>query len=204
MVEGKMKRQSGSRTSTCTVEDWEENALDAIAAGGLRSLSIPELARTLGVTKGSFYWHFASLDELIAASLRRWEAGDDAIILQLEAIREPQARLRAAFTEAQQSPRAHALYSALSASGDARVTAVLRRISERRFRFLVAAYGELGFESDEAENRALLAYLAYIGLTHIRRTAFPRRLTASRMDGFVAHAVDTLIPAPSPPVSGRK
>lgn len=178
-----------------TIEDWEETALDAIAAGGLRSLSIPELARTLGVTKGSFYWHFASLDELIAASLRRWDESDAAMVVELETIRDPRARLRAAFTEERQWVRAHALYVSLSASDDKRVTAVIRRISDRRLRFLVAAYAALGFDSDEAQNRATLAYLAYIGLIHVRKAASPRRLTASRMEAFVAYAIDTLIPA---------
>jgi AcrR family transcriptional regulator len=181
-----------------SVNDWEEAALDAIAAGGLDSLSIPELARTLGVTKGSFYWHFASLDELTAASLRRWEESDAATVAELAAIRDPRARLRAAFTEAQEWLRAHALFVALSASGDKRVTAVLRRISDRRLRFLVAAYEELGFESEEAQNRAMLAYVAYVGLMHIRKTASARRLTASRMEAFAAHAIETLIPPPQP------
>ena len=178
-----------------TIEDWEETALDAIAAGGLQSLAIPELARTLGVTKGSFYWHFASLDDLIAAALRRWEESDRAMVVQLETIPDPRARLRAAFTEAQEWLRAHALFVALSASGDKRVMTVLRRISDRRVAFLVAAYVELGFKSDEAENRAMLAYLAYIGLIQIRKTASPRRLTPVRMEAFVAHAIETLIPA---------
>lgn len=188
--------KSSKKASARTVQDWEEAALDAVSAGGLRALSIPELARSLGVTKGSFYWHFASLDELVAAALRRWEALDGAMVDELEAIADPRERLRVAFTEALQAHRAHALYVALSGSDDARVTAVLRRLSERRLRFLTAAYTDCGFAAEEAEHRATLAYLAYIGLMHIRKAAPPRRLTASRMDAFVAHAVETLIPPP--------
>lgn len=182
------------KTERKSLADWEEAALDAIAARGLASLSIPDLARTLGVTKGSFYWHFTSLDELIAASLRRWEEDDRNAVRELERISDPRARLRAAFTEAQQSTRAHALYVALSASGDKRVLAVLRRISESRLAFLVAAYSELGFETAEAGNQAMLAYFAYIGLMHIRKTAVPRRLATARMEAFVEHAIRTLIP----------
>ena len=187
-------RYGEMKTKSKTAEDWEEAALAAIAAGGLRSLAIPDLARTLGVTKGSFYWHFASLDELIAGALRRWEALDGAIVTELDTIADPRARLRSGFTEARQGLRAHALYAALSGSDDARVIAVLRRISERRLRFLAAAYTELGLASEEAENQAMLAHLAYIGLIHIRKTAFPRRLTAARMEAFLAHAVDALVP----------
>lgn len=187
------KRKTSGRTVR-SAEDWEEAALDAIASGGLRALAIPELARTLGVTKGSFYWHFAALDELIARSLRRWEATDAAIVEELSSIRDPRERLRAAFTEAGEAIRAHALYVALSASDDARVTATLRRISERRLRFLMSAYEESGCAPPEAQDHAMLAYLAYIGLMHVRKPAFPRLLSAAAMKSFIAHAVETLIP----------
>lgn len=176
-------------------EDWEAAALDAIAAGGLRSLAVPELARTLGVTKGSFYWHFASLDALVEASLSRWEAMDAAAVQELASVRDPRARLRAAFTEARESVQAHALYVALSGSDDSRASGALRRISERRLGFLVAAYEELGYAEPEAQDRAMLAYLAYIGLMHVGKPDFPRLLTADAMERFIAHAVKTLIPA---------
>src|SRR4051794_41398282 len=39
-------------------ERWEAAALDAFEAGGLRAVAVEPLARALGVTKGSFYWHF--------------------------------------------------------------------------------------------------------------------------------------------------
>ena len=38
-----------------------------IAEHGLRALTITKLARSLGVTKGSFYWHFDSLEALLDA-----------------------------------------------------------------------------------------------------------------------------------------
>lgn len=189
-----MSTKKKTSRSARSAEDWEEAALDAIAANGLASLAIPELALTLGVTKGSFYWHFASLGDLIAASLRRWETADAAAVEELASIADPRARLEAAFTEARQSVRAHALYVALSASDDPRVTAVLRHISERRLRFLVTAYAELGCAAAEAHDRAMLAYLAYIGLMHVRMPAFPRLLGTKAMERFMGHAVRALIP----------
>src|ERR1043166_2583921 len=116
--------------------DWEDAALAAIAAHGLRSLSIPSLARTLGVTKGSFYWHFTGLPQLIEASLRRWEQIDRAALGEVAEIEEPRARLAELFAQAMKSHQAHALFVALSPSADRAVTALLRRITERRLRFL--------------------------------------------------------------------
>jgi len=58
---------------TLTAADWAEAALQLIAEAGLGALTVETLAGRLGVTKGSFYWHFKGRSELLAASLRRWE-----------------------------------------------------------------------------------------------------------------------------------
>src|ERR1043165_6208582 len=89
--------------------DWEDAALAAIAAHGLRSLSIPDLAQSLGVTKGSFYWHFGGLSDLVQASLRRWEEIDRAALEEVGRIAEPRPRLRELFAQAMESRQAHAL-----------------------------------------------------------------------------------------------
>ncbi|HEV7919292.1 MAG TPA: helix-turn-helix domain-containing protein [Thermoanaerobaculia bacterium] len=172
---------------TRTAVDWEEAALDMIAAGGLRSVAIPSLAGTLGVTKGSFYWHFSSLEVLIAAALARWEAADQDAIAALQTIEQPAQRLKAAFEEAMQLTRAQALYVALTATPDEPVTETLKRVSRRRINFLAAAFRQLGLEPKEARARALLTYTAYLGAFHLRRQSLDVRT-------YVAHAARTLIP----------
>ncbi|HVU82101.1 MAG TPA: helix-turn-helix domain-containing protein, partial [Rhodanobacteraceae bacterium] len=57
--------------------DWERGALEMIAQEGVDALAVEALARRLGVTKGSFYWHFKNREALLQAALNRWEAGDD-------------------------------------------------------------------------------------------------------------------------------
>jgi AcrR family transcriptional regulator len=58
---------------TLTATDWAEAALQLIAEAGLGALTVKALAARLGVTKGSFYWHFRGRSELLAAALNRWE-----------------------------------------------------------------------------------------------------------------------------------
>src|SRR2546427_7068826 len=133
------------KTPSRTAEEWADAALEAFASGGVRAASIPSIARSLGVTKGSFYWHFRGIDDLVEAALRRWEEQDRAALGALRAVADPRRRLIALFTEAMQSPRAQALFVALSGSSMPMVSAAIPRMSDRRIRFLHDAYGEAGF-----------------------------------------------------------
>src|SRR5258708_2592800 len=172
-----------------TIQDWEDAALAAIAREGLGSLSIPRLARSLDVTKGSFYWHFASLQELIEKSLRRWEERDRTTLDELREIADPRRRLAALFEKAMEQREARGLYVNLASSTVPYAAPVIRRISNRRLKFLIESYAEAGLKRAEARARALLAYAAYIGALHLHLS---RR---KEIDEHVAHALKTLIPA---------
>ena len=56
---------------TLTAADWAEAALQLIAEAGLNALTIDALAARIGVTQGSFYWHFPNRSALVAAALDR-------------------------------------------------------------------------------------------------------------------------------------
>ncbi|MBV8518342.1 MAG: helix-turn-helix transcriptional regulator [Acidobacteria bacterium] len=175
--------------------DWEEAALDAIASGGLRALSIPALAAALGVTKGSFYWHFPGLESLLARALERWQAADRAAIETLERVADPAARLQAAFREAMSLERAQALFITLAAEeAEPLVADMLRKLSRRRIRFLADAYEALGLDAAAAKQRAVLAYTAYLGTIQMRRQATDGLRTHAEVEAHLAHAVATLIP----------
>lgn len=58
---------------TRTREDWLRAARLALLHRGPHGVRIEVLARTLGVTKGSFYWHFKDRRELMEILLREWE-----------------------------------------------------------------------------------------------------------------------------------
>src|SRR5690606_25165290 len=77
-------------------EHWVEAALSALAAGGPETIRVETLAKALGVTKGSFYWHFRDRDALLAALLEVWrDRRSAAIRAQIEAASgPPAARLR--------------------------------------------------------------------------------------------------------------
>lgn len=54
---------------------WITAALNIVAQDGIDGLRVESLAKSLGVTKGSFYWHFRDRRDLIDAVLDDWRAG---------------------------------------------------------------------------------------------------------------------------------
>jgi AcrR family transcriptional regulator len=55
-----------------TREDWIDAAYAAVVEGGFSAVRVLTLAEAIGVTRGSFYWHFGSQAELVDALIDRW------------------------------------------------------------------------------------------------------------------------------------
>ncbi|MDZ7809259.1 MAG: TetR/AcrR family transcriptional regulator [Arhodomonas sp.] len=144
---------------TLRAEDWAEAALQAIAAEGMRGLSVEPLARTLGVTKGSFYWHFRNRKALLEAALALWERREtDEVLARAAEETDPRKRLARLFREADGSRRAGRLYLTLAGASDQPlIAAVVRRVMERRLQFLQECYRALGVTPEQAGARAVLA-----------------------------------------------
>ncbi|WP_328792748.1 TetR/AcrR family transcriptional regulator [Streptomyces sp. NBC_00273] len=149
-----------------TADDWADAALAALVERGLAAVAVEPLAAGLGTTKGSFYWHFANRDALVAAALARWEeSSTERIIRAMEAVEpDPAARLdallRGATAAAVDDPREVRL---LAASDHPEVAAALARVTERRVGYLAHLFELLGFPAPEARRRGFFAYTSYLG-----------------------------------------
>ena len=164
---------------TLTAADWAEAALQLIAERGLGALTVNALAKRLGVTKGSFYWHFQSRSDLLAAALAHWEgrATSDAI-RGLDAVGDHRRRLELMLDAASQPPRSRSLYAALAeAAEDPTVRSVLNRVASARIAYLETCYSKLGMPPQRAKTYAVLAYAAYRGLLQLAHEA-PEALPA--------------------------
>lgn len=53
--------------------DWVRAGMKILAQSGVEMVLIPPLAKALGVTKGSFYWHFTSRDDLLMKLIEEWK-----------------------------------------------------------------------------------------------------------------------------------
>ena len=177
--------------------DWEEAALATLAESGLGTVAVESLARRLGVTKGSFYWHFATREALIKAALERWERRDEEeIMAQVEPIADPRERLRELFRRVSREMQSHVIYAALMQSLDhPLVKPVMARVSGKRLDVLTLAYRQAGFDRRAAAHRARLAYSAYTGFLQLSMQLGLPRLGHEEFEAYVEHVISTLIPA---------
>lgn len=156
-----------------TADAWAESALDVIAEAGVEAVAVEPLARRLGVTKGSFYWHFANRQALLQAALEQWERREtDEVLARAAQEKDPRERLARLFREADGSRRAGRLYLALTAAMENRpIQAVVRRVMDHRIEFLRECYTAMGLPAEEARRRAILAYSVFLGTLQLRRDA---------------------------------
>ncbi len=188
--------QSTEPRPRLTAQDWELAALDVLGHSGLTAVAVESLARTLGVTKGSFYWHFATREALVKAAIDRWEQRDEEEVLtRVEPIADPRARLRELFVRVSREAQSHIIYAALlQASDHPLVQPVIERISRRRLDLLTLAYRQAGFERRAAGHRARLAYTAYTGFLQLNQRHGMPRMDQADYEAYVAHVIETLIP----------
>jgi AcrR family transcriptional regulator len=206
-IHGMVRRGTGKERlgePTLTASDWAEAALQLIAERGVNALTVGALAARLGVTKGSFYWHFHGRPELLAAALARWEqrATTDAM-RSLDAVTDARRRLELMLDAASQPPRSRSLYAALAeAANDPVVRRALDRVASARIAYLERCYGRLGFSSALGKSYAVLAYAAYRGLLQLAHEAPATLPTDWSFYAGVSRSV--LIPHPIPKAATRR
>ena len=178
--------------------DWEQAALELIEEQGVAAITVELLARRLGVTKGSFYWHFASRDALLEAALKRWEQADtEGVIGQVDRIADPRERVVALFRRTSHEIRDHVMYSALLRAIDhPAVQPVMQRVSQRRVAYLAAALRAAGLDRALAVPRAQLAYATYVGKLQLIMQRLLPRPAHDDFETFVEHVIDVLVPPP--------
>jgi AcrR family transcriptional regulator len=196
-VNAKLKPLVKSERTTLSAADWERAALDLIAELGMQALAIEPLARRMGITKGSFYWHFSSREALLERALLRWEEHDSRNLnTSLGEIDHPRDRLISFFRRVGKEKLTHEVFSELcSAAAHPQVEPVLERVANRRMAHLSVAYEELGMAADKARHQARLTYSVYLGFLQLQKQQQTPSLSSEEFEEYIDHVIETLIPA---------
>ncbi|MET8875538.1 TetR/AcrR family transcriptional regulator [Nocardia sp. NPDC004604] len=171
--EGRSVTAKTSAPRRLSADDWAQAALDALAAGGLAAVAVEPIAKRLGTTKGSFYWHFKDRAALIDAALARWEQrSTDDVIAEIGVETDPAERLHRLFAHVIDYAATGRIELALLASADqAAVAATLRRVADRRIEYIAELLRELGLTAAQARTRAVVAVSIYHGFNQLARVS---------------------------------
>jgi AcrR family transcriptional regulator len=132
-------------------EDWLNHALETLDKQGVEGLYVEPLARSLGVTPGSFYWHFEDRQAMLDA------VADHVSRYMLEAMSRS-----AESTEGSPANRLLSLMEEISlqdrgryekavrgwASTDPKIMKIVKEVDQKRLGYMTRAFEEIGFERE--------------------------------------------------------
>jgi AcrR family transcriptional regulator len=151
-------------TDQLSARDWLDQGLKTLAQNGFTALKAEPLAKAMGVSRGSFYWHFADIGAFHAAILQHWrEVAAEQIIANVEAAanhENPLALLlRRVFGERLALENAVRTW----ASVDATARAAVHAIDQRRLGYVEGLLRQSGLATETARARAQILYWAFLG-----------------------------------------
>ena len=186
------KADKTPESSRLTRDDWLDAAHQAVVEGGFDNVRVLVLARHLGVTRGSFYWHFADHAALIEALLARWRERELASNQRVQATTDPDPQkelelvLDAALAHAGVHLENMRFELALRGLGrrDAKVATMLIEVDQ--LRLFARKFLRLTGDQRSATDLAALFYLAIIGSNQaLSRPANPPK-TKDYLRGVIA------------------
>lgn len=140
-------------------QHWIDAARRVLADEGVDGLRVERLAKTLGITKGSFYWHFKDRAELLDAILDEWRRRATLdIITELETGGlDLRARLMRLMGMHVRTDKEEGAETALRvwARRDERVAAAVEAIDQQRLAYVEDLMKSAGFTDEQAKVRAI-------------------------------------------------
>lgn len=148
--------------------DWIAAARAALIAGGVGGVNVHHIANALKVTRGSFYHHFKSHEELLDALLHSWENETNDCFLSVlngelqKGMGEFLALCNLWLEEDRYSPAYDAAIRDWARTSKSVADAV-RRVDRKRIDIIKQIFRNMDFDDDEAYLRARLTYFAQVG-----------------------------------------
>jgi AcrR family transcriptional regulator len=171
--------QGAAMTDQLSAKDWLDLGLRVLAERGFTALKAEPLAKAMGVSRGSFYWHFADIAAYHAAILGHWrEVAAEQIIANLERAAPAEGPLplllRQAFGGGLALEKAVRTWATLDPKAQSAVLAIDRR----RLSYVEKMLEDAGLAADTARARAQILYWAFVGSAQSGKPLPPKRQAA--------------------------
>ena len=158
-------------------EDWLAEGFKLLFEFAQDKLRIAFLCERLGVTRGSFYHHFESIDNYVEDLMRVWEKQNtlDAIEAAqlgkspLESMELLNRKVVQANQKIEAAIRSWSFYQPV-------VKKHLDRVDETRLTFLTNIFQQMGMEKVVAQKHAKLDYAVLIGIQQLYPNITPREM----------------------------
>ncbi len=177
---------SGKQRPALDREAWIRRALAVVAEDGMDGLRVETLAKKLGVTKGSFYWHFRDRRDLVDAVLETWRDGRIRDIRK-QTSADPGGELDALrhtidVYSAAKSRKGIAIEAAIRmwARQDATTAAIVEEVDATRLDCTRQLFVALGLPDAEAKARSVLLYAYVFGFSMMQCGGFPMDTAAAK------------------------
>ncbi len=169
-------------TKRLTAQDWIDFGLATLAHEGFDALKADVLARRLGVSRGSFYWHFTDLGAFHARVIERWkQAATEAIIADIERYELHEERLNALLRHAFGHSAALEIRMRAWAEINTAAARALDDIDRRRRDYIERLLLKAGIAPALAATRTQVLYWTYLGAA-----LSCSKLTGERLERTVA------------------
>jgi len=184
--------QKITRLLLITKNDWVTTALDRLLEEGSANVKVERLARDLGVTKGSFYWHFKDRADLLQQAAASWEERQLSFLdtLKNTDYESPEARLKGLFAFIDTKDARHDAAMRLWARRSDWINDLVAKIDRVRLGYCEDIFIELGFDGDAARLRAHLVYYYQVAeqtLSYKEPEEIRQRLNELRFDLLVTN-----------------
>jgi AcrR family transcriptional regulator len=158
-----------------TARDWVEHANALLIDENIRGVQIATLCQRLGVTKGSFYWHFKSRQRLLDAILEAWRKKNTLNVLRrIVSVRTPLRSLRGLLSIPRRPASVNGARVEMSirdwSRRDGKTHRSLQEIDVIRLSSFEQLFRRMGFTAKEARARAYVAYAIMMGDSILKDT----------------------------------
>ena len=172
----------GEMTKRLTAQAWIDFALATLAHDGIEALKADVLARKLGVSRGSFYWHFRDLGTFHAEIIERWrQTTTEAIIAELQHYASAEQRLHALLRRAFGHKAVLEVHMRTWAENNAAAARAVSEVDHRRRAYIERMLADAGITPPLAATRAQLLYWTYLGAA-----LSGSKLTGQRLERIVS------------------